>query len=153
MVLIYQPPNAHVQISWILLRNAMGVHILLHIYPLMSLISSGLELDTVVPYQVPWVELWENKEPAPGVEPGTSCEVGNVLTTKSWRHLITMYILQFWPSSYYLSHKKAIASIDLSNPMSWLSIKIFWSRQTIGIISQLKSQLTRFWVMAKVTWP
>jgi hypothetical protein len=25
MILIYQPPNAHVQISWILLRNAMAV--------------------------------------------------------------------------------------------------------------------------------
>jgi hypothetical protein len=24
MVLIYQPPNAHVRISWILLRNAMA---------------------------------------------------------------------------------------------------------------------------------
>jgi hypothetical protein len=32
MVLIYQSPNAHVQISWILLRNAMAAAAVKKIY-------------------------------------------------------------------------------------------------------------------------
>jgi hypothetical protein len=32
MVLIYQPPNAHVHISWILLRNAMAAVAVKKIY-------------------------------------------------------------------------------------------------------------------------
>jgi hypothetical protein len=32
MVLIYQPPNAHVRISWILLRNAMAAMAVKKIY-------------------------------------------------------------------------------------------------------------------------
>jgi phosphohistidine phosphatase SixA len=32
MVLIYQPPNAHVRISWILLRNAMAAAAVKKIY-------------------------------------------------------------------------------------------------------------------------
>jgi hypothetical protein len=32
MVLIYQPPNAHAQISWILLRNAMAAAAVKNIY-------------------------------------------------------------------------------------------------------------------------
>jgi hypothetical protein len=34
MVLIYQPPNAHVRISWILLRNAMAATAVKKIYRL-----------------------------------------------------------------------------------------------------------------------
>jgi hypothetical protein len=34
MVLIYQPPNAHVRISWILLRNVMAAAAVKKIYTL-----------------------------------------------------------------------------------------------------------------------
>jgi hypothetical protein len=45
MVLIYQPPNAHVRISWILLRNAMAAAAVKKIYSNQP-ITNSLEMKS-----------------------------------------------------------------------------------------------------------